>query len=158
MTIHEPALVASAILSAPPSLTVLTTDIVRAYVGNNEAGADQLPLLITSVHGALAGLSGEIAPAGPTLPEPVVSARASVKPDHVTCMDCGFKGKMLKRHLLQVHDLTPEQYRARWSLPADHALVAPNYAERRRELAKKIGLGTHPHAGRGRKPGGKVDG
>lgn len=131
-------------LTASPDLTVITAGIVRAYVSNNETPVDELPALIKDVHAAVAALGEPAAPATPALPEPAVSIRASVKPDKVTCLECGFSGKMLKRHLANEHSLSPEQYRKRWSLPADHPLVAPNYAERRRELAHKIGLGRKP--------------
>jgi len=153
MTFEEPA-VATGQPIMPGEVTMLTADIVRAYVGRNEMRIDELPLLINEVHGALIGLNSEQAPAEPPRPEPAVSPRASVKPDQVTCMDCGFRGKLLKRHLRNEHNLTPEAYRARWGLSADHPLVAPNYAERRRDLAKQIGLGRHPQAGRRH----KVDG
>jgi predicted transcriptional regulator len=106
--------------------------------------------LITNVYGALASL-GQEAPAAEAPPEPAVSIRASVKPDHIVCLEDGKKLKMLKRHLATHYNLTPEQYRARWNLPADYPMVAPNYAEKRRELAKQIGLGRKPGAKRPRK-------
>jgi predicted transcriptional regulator len=108
-------------------------------------------VLITSVYGALAGLGQTVATVE-ALPEPAVSIRSSVKPDFITCLEDGKKLKMLKRHLMTHYNLTPDQYRARWGLSADYPMVAPNYAEKRRELAKKIGLGRKPGQKRGRKP------
>jgi predicted transcriptional regulator len=133
------------------TLITLTSDIVAAHVSNNSVSADELSTLITSVYGALSGL-GAPAPTAEAPPEPAVSVRSSVKPDYIVCLEDGKKLKMLKRHLMTHYNLTPEQYRARWGLPADYPMVAPNYAEKRRELAKKIGLGRKPGARRGRKP------
>ncbi|HZU64051.1 MAG TPA: MucR family transcriptional regulator [Novosphingobium sp.] len=133
------------------TLITLTSDIVAAHVSNNSVSVEDLPTLISNVYGALAGL-GQEAPVEETPPEPAVSIRASVKPDHIVCLEDGKKLKMLKRHLMTHYNLTPEQYRARWNLPADYPMVAPNYAEKRRELAKKIGLGRKPGPRRGRKP------
>ena len=132
------------------TLITLTSDIVAAHVSNNNVPLDELPTLITNVFGALASL-GEEAPAVETLPEPAVSIRSSVKPDHIVCLEDGKKLKMLKRHLMTHYNLTPDQYRARWSLPSDYPMVAPNYAEKRRELAKLIGLGRKPGVKRPRK-------
>jgi predicted transcriptional regulator len=133
------------------TLITLTSDIVAAHVSNNSVSAEELSTLITSVYGALSGL-GAPAPAAEVLPEPAVSIRSSVKPDFIVCLEDGKKLKMLKRHLMTHYNLTPDQYRARWGLAADYPMVAPNYAEKRRELAKKIGLGRKPGARRGRKP------
>jgi predicted transcriptional regulator len=133
------------------TLITLTSDIVAAHVSNNSVSGDELSSLITNVYGALAGL-GRAAPVVEAAPEPAVSVRASVKPDYIVCLEDGKKLKMLKRHLMTHYNLTPEQYRQRWNLPADYPMVAPNYAEKRRELAKKIGLGRKPGARRGRKP------
>jgi len=133
------------------TLITLASDIVAAHVSNNSVSVDDLPALITNVYGALAGL-GKSAPAAEPTPEPAVSIRASIKPDYIVCLEDGKKLKMLKRHLMTHYNLTPEQYRQRWGLPADYPMVAPNYAEKRRELAKKIGLGRKPNARRGRKP------
>jgi len=133
------------------TLITLTSDIVAAHVSNNSVAVDDLAALITNVYGALAGLGGS-APVEEEKPEPAVSVRASVKPDYIVCLEDGKKLKMLKRHLMTHYNMTPEEYRARWNLPADYPMVAPNYAEKRRELAKKIGLGRKPNARRGRKP------
>jgi len=122
-------------------LVTLTSDIVAAHVSNNSVAVSDLPLLIQNVYGALSGLRQETAPAQPK-PEPAVSIRASVKPDYIVCLEDGKKLKMLKRHLMTHYQMTPDDYRAKWGLPADYPMVAPNYAEQRRSLAKKIGLGT----------------
>ena len=138
------------------TLITLTSDIVAAHVSNNSVGVDELPTLISNVFGALAGL-GEPAPAAQEAPpKPAVSVRSSVKPDKITCLDCGMELKMLKRHLMTHHGMTPEQYRGRWGLSADYPLVAPNYAETRRNLAVKIGLGRKPGAKRGRPAKGRA--
>ena len=123
------------------TLITLTADIVAAHVSNNSVAVSDLPVLIANVHGALAGLGGG-APAPEVKQEPAVSVRSSIKPDFIVCLEDGKKLKMLKRHLMTHYQLTPEQYRAKWNLPADYPMVAPNYAEQRRTLAKKIGLGT----------------
>ncbi len=133
------------------TLITLTSDIVAAHVSNNTVSVDEVSALIANVFNALSSLGEVVAPVE-TLPEPAVSIRASVKPDHIVCLEDGKKLKMLKRHLMTHYNLTPEQYRARWNLPADYPMVAPNYAEKRRELAKSIGLGRKPGAKRGRKP------
>lgn len=133
------------------TLITLTSDIVAAHVSNNSVSVDDVPTLISNVYGALAGL-GQPAEVVETMPEPAVSIRSSVKPDHIVCLEDGKKLKMLKRHLMTHYNLTPDQYRQRWNLPADYPMVAPNYAAKRRELAKKIGLGRKPGPRRGRKP------
>ncbi|WP_327194234.1 MucR family transcriptional regulator [Novosphingobium album (ex Hu et al. 2023)] len=133
------------------TLITLASDIVAAHVSNNSVSVEDLPALITNVYGALAGLGGPVV-VEEEKPEPAVSVRASVKPDYIVCLEDGKKLKMLKRHLMTHYNMTPEEYRARWNLPADYPMVAPNYAEKRRELAKKIGLGRKPNARRGRKP------
>lgn len=133
------------------AMVTLTADIVSAYVSNNETNAEAVPALIGSVFSALAA-AGE--PAQPVVEEkltPAVSIRSSVKPDSITCLECGFNGKMLKRHLGTEHGMSPADYKARWSLPKDYPLVAPAYAEQRKELAVKIGLGRKPGQKRGRK-------
>ena len=132
-------------------LITLTSDIVAAHVSNNNVEVEEVPALISKVYGALAGL-GEAATIEEKLPEPAVSIRSSVKPDYIVCLEDGKKLKMLKRHLMTHYNMTPEDYRARWNLPADYPMVAPNYAEKRRDLAKKIGLGRKPGQKRGRKP------
>lgn len=125
------------------TLITFTSDIVSAHVSNNNVTVNDLPTLIQSVYHALANV-GEPAPVVEEKREPAVSARASVKPDAVTCMECGFKAKMLKRHLMTEHGLTPQDYRTRWNLSPDYPMIAPNYAAKRAELAKSIGLGRKP--------------
>lgn len=127
-------------MSAEETLITLTADIVAAHVSNNSVGINDLPSLIANVHGALASL-GEPAVAEEVKPEPAVSVRASIKPDYIVCLEDGKKLKMLKRHLMTHYQLTPEDYRAKWNLPSDYPMVAPSYAEKRRALAHKIGLG-----------------
>jgi len=130
-------------------LIVHTTEIVCAFMENNKIASDSLPDLITSVHGALTGLvAGEPIEESP---EPAVSIRSSVKPDYLVCLEDGQKLKMLKRYLRTNYDMSPEEYRERWDLPADYPMVAPNYSERRRQLAKDIGLGKAANPNRGRK-------
>ena len=123
------------------TLLTLTADIVAAHVSNNSVAVNDLPNLIQNVHSALSGISGASAAAEPK-PEPKVSIRSSVKPDYIVCLEDGKKLKMLKRHLMTHYNMTPDQYRQKWGLSADYPMVAPNYAEQRRTLAKSIGLGT----------------
>ena len=132
----------------PETLVTLTADIVAAHVSNNSVAVSDLPLLIQTVHGALNGLGNAAEPE--VKQEPAVSIRASVKPDYIVCLEDGKKMKMLRRHLATDHDMTPDDYRAKWNLAADYPMVAPNYAEKRRVLAKQIGLGTKGRGG-GRK-------
>jgi len=132
------------------TLITLTSDIVAAHVSNNDVSVDDVPGLITNVFTALSHL-GEAPEPAQERPEPAVSIRASVKPDYIVCLEDGKKLKMLKRYLRTNYDMTPEEYRARWNLPSDYPMVAPNYAEKRRDLAKKIGLGRKPGTGRGRR-------
>ncbi len=136
--------------AAEDTLLTLTADIVAAHVSNNSVAVNDLPNLIQNVHMALTGISTQ--PAAPEAkPEPKVSVRSSVKPDHITCLECGQKQKMLKRHLMTAHNETPVEYRQRFGLAADYPMVAPNYAEQRRTLAKSIGLGTKRRKTRGGK-------
>lgn len=126
---------------AEDTLLTLTADIVAAHVSNNSVAVNDIPNLIQNVHEALTGISAK-GSAAEEKPEPKVSIRSSVKPDYITCLECGKKQKMLKRHLMTNHELTPAEYRQRWGLSSDYPMVAPNYAEQRRTLAKSIGLGT----------------
>ena len=123
------------------SLITLTADIVSAHVSNNSVAVNDLPQLIANVHNALSGLAARPQEA-PARPEPKVPVRSSVKPDYIVCLEDGKKLKMLKRHLMTHYQMTPDQYRQKWNLNADYPMVAPNYAEQRRNLAKAIGLGT----------------
>jgi predicted transcriptional regulator len=117
-----------------------TAKIVAAYVRRNQVPPDQLSTVISTVHRALAGLGKPAAEAeGPRTP--AVPIRRSVHRDYVVCLDCGWRGQMLRRHVTTAHGLSVEQYRARWSLPANHAMTAPGYSERRSTMAKQLGLG-----------------
>ena len=127
--------------AAEDTLLTLTADIVAAHVSNNSVAVNDLPNLIQNVHSALSGISPSSSAPEPK-PEPKVSIRSSVKPDAIACLECGKRQKMLKRHLMTNHQMTPTDYRQKWGLSADYPMVAPNYAEQRRTLAKSIGLGT----------------
>jgi len=135
---------------AEDTLLTLTADIVAAHVSNNSVAVNDLPNLIQNVHSALAGISGS-ASAPEQKPEPKVSIRSSIKPDYIVCLEDGKKLKMLKRHLMTHYNMTPDEYRRKWGLNADYPMVAPNYAEQRRTLAKSIGLGTKRRRTRGAK-------
>jgi predicted transcriptional regulator len=123
----------------------LTAQIVSAHVGHNSTTTDALPALIKSVHAALTGVGSASTEAAAPL-EPAVPIKKSVYPDYIVCLEDGKKLKMLKRHLQTAYGMTPDQYRAKWGLPASYPLVAPNYAEHRSTLAKNIGLGRKPGA------------
>ncbi len=122
-----------------------TSTIVAAHVANNPIAVTDVPGLIATVHQTLAALGPEEAA---SRPEPAVSIKQSVKPEYIVCLEDDKKLKMLKRHLRTAYNMTPDEYRERWGLPRDYPMVAPNYAKKRSELAKKIGLG--------RKPGTKI--
>ena len=122
-------------------LLSLTADIVSSHVSNNSVAVSDLPGLIGNVYAALAGLGTQATPEK-VQQEPAVSIRSSIKPDYIVCLEDGKKLKMLKRHLMTSYGLTPDAYRAKWNLPADYPMVAPSYAERRRSLAIRIGLGN----------------
>ncbi|MBV8095375.1 MAG: MucR family transcriptional regulator [Acetobacteraceae bacterium] len=124
----------------------LTAQIVSAHVANNRVSPDSLPALIQEVYKTLASIGGE--PPQVERPAPVVPVKKSVFADYLICLIDGKKLKMLKRHLKTAYNLTPEQYRERYDLPADYPMVAPNYARHRSSLAKKIGLGTKPRSSR----------
>ena len=127
--------------AADDTLLTLTADIVAAHVSNNSVAVNDLPNLIQNVHAALNGISHSASAPEPR-PEPKVSIRSSVKSDAIACLECGKRQKMLKRHLMTNHQMTPSDYRQKWGLSSDYPMVAPNYAEQRRTLAKSIGLGT----------------
>src|SRR5271169_7060688 len=134
----------------PPSPILdreLTTDIVAAYVRRNQIRADQLPVLISTVHKALATLGKPVAETDGER-TPAVPIRRSVHRDYVVCLECGWRGQMLKRHFMTSHGLSVDQYRARWNLPREHPMTAPGYSERRSGLAKQIGLGRGRTASR----------
>jgi predicted transcriptional regulator len=119
----------------------MTAEIVAAYVENNTVAASELPGLIQSVHRALTGITAgpELVEAPPK--EPAVPVRRSITPDHLVCLEDGRKFKSLKRHLRTKYNMSPEDYRAKWGLPKDYPMVAPNYAKARSDLAKQMGLG-----------------
>ena len=129
-------------------LLELTTEIVAAFVGKNMLPADQLPDLIRGVHQSLSSVESTGNDVPHEKPKPAVPIKKSVQPDYIVCLEDGRKLKMLKRHIKTVYDLTPEEYRQKWGLPADYPMVAPEYAVRRSKLAKKIGLGKQ---GKGRR-------
>ena len=120
----------------------LTSQIVSAYVSKNSLPASDLPALIASVHQALKSLGQPQASAdAPAELKPAVPVKKSVTPDYIVCLEDGKRCKMLKRHLMASFGLTPDEYRAKWSLPSDYPMVAPNYARARSDLAVKLGLG-----------------
>jgi predicted transcriptional regulator len=150
-------------------LLTLTADIVAAHVSNNSVAVNDLPNLVRQVHDALAQLGQPTAEAPPVRREPKASIRSSVMPDSITCLLCGKKQKTLKRHLMTGHQMTPAEYREEFDLKGDYPMVAPDYAETRRSLAKSIGLGTKRGRGgearaaaskprRARKPKGEPSG
>ena len=119
----------------------LTAKIVASYVGNNSLGADQVPEIVRTVSTALKQIEqGDNGP-DKAVGKPAVPIRRSVTPDYIICLEDGRKLKMLKRYLRSKFDMTPEEYRAKWGLPADYPMVAPNYAKLRSKHAKQIGLG-----------------
>ena len=130
----------------------LASEIVAAYVSNNPIAVSEVPAMIKSVHSALGGLAGATPSETATAAKPVVPIKRSVTPDYIVCLEDGKKLKMLKRYLRSNYNMTPEEYRAKWGLPADYPMVAPNYAAQRSEFAKRIGLGrTASSSGRRRK-------
>jgi len=130
-----------------PTTIELAAEIVSAFVSNNPVPAAQLPALIGNVHDALTKVaSGSIQPPTEEPKAPAVSVKKSVQPDYLVCLEDGKRFKSLKRHLRTVYDLTPDQYRAKWGLPADYPMVAPNYAAARSELARSMGLGARRRA------------
>ena len=130
----------------------LAAEIVAAYVSNNPVPASELPAMIKSIHSTLGGLGGSSQAEIQTGQKPAVPVKRSVNPDYIICLEDGKKLKMLKRYLRSNYNMTPEEYRAKWGLPADYPMVAPNYAAQRSEFAKKIGLGrSASSSGRRRK-------
>jgi len=119
----------------------MTTEIVSAFVSNNSVAAADLPALIQSVHRALSGITGGVEVAEVAPKEPAVPVRRSITPDFLICLEDGRKFKSLKRHLRTKYNMSPEEYRAKWALPKDYPMVAPNYAKARSDLAKQMGLG-----------------
>src|SRR3954470_22040571 len=129
-------------LQNTPNTIELAADIVSAFVSNNSVPATELPALIGSVHGALNRVASGSTEQPKEELRPAVPIKKSVQPDYIVCLDDGKRFKSLKRHLRTVHNLTPDQYRAKWRLPHDYPMVAPNYAAARSNLAKQIGLGA----------------
>ena len=127
--------------SGEDTLLTLTADVVAAHVSNNSVAVNDLPTLIQNVHSALSGIARTSLAPEPK-PEPKVPIRSSIKPDYIVCLEDGKRLKMLKRHLKTAYNMSPEEYRERWGLPADYPMVAPTYAKQRSALAKEIGLGT----------------
>jgi predicted transcriptional regulator len=125
-----------------PRLIEMTVEIVSAYVSGNELSPSEVPSLIATVYSTLGQVGGQTTPALVAKDlVPAVSPKKSVFPDHIICLEDGKRFKSLKRHLRSAYNLTPEAYRAKWGLAADYPMVAPEYAEARSKLAKKIGLG-----------------
>src|SRR5918911_3306683 len=136
--------------SSGGSFIELTAEIVSAYVSNNSVQAQDLPGLINQVHSALTRVSTGQAELASEPLKPAVSLKKSITPDHIVCLEDGKKFKSLKRHLRTQYNMTPEQYRERWGLPADYPMVAPNYAKARSQLAKDMGLGQQRRKRRAR--------
>lgn len=137
-------------------LIEMATNIVAAYVGHNSVAPGDLPALIQKVYEALAGASAgtaSIASAADKKLEPAVSVRKSITPDYIICLEDGQKFKSLRRHLRTHYNLSPEEYREKWGLPRDYPMVAPNYAQARSRLAKKMGLGQKAAKSSGRRRG-----
>ena len=140
----------------PSSLAQLTTKIVSAYVSNTKVAPSDLATLITTVARQLAKIGAKVEAPAQEKPEPAVSVRRSIRPDHLVCLVCGKPQKMLKRHLAARHELTPAEYRERFGLKPDYPMAAPNYVQQRRKVALASGLGRpQKPARRGRKPGQK---
>lgn len=117
-----------------------TVAIVSAFLSNNIVPASDVPGLIGKVHEAVTAL--DVAKPSPMeKQEPAVSIRASVKPDYIVCLECGEKHKMLRRHINAAHNISEHEYRSKWNLPSDYPLVSANYSEKRRDIAKSLGLG-----------------
>jgi len=137
-------------MSTDEQLITLTADIVSSHLANNKVAVGDVPNLIQQVHGALATLNAP-PEEEPQAKSPVVSIRASVRPDYLVCMECGAKQKTLKRHLQVAHGMSPEQYKTDYGLPRDYPMVAANYSAKRSELARSAGLGSKGRSKRGGK-------
>ncbi len=129
----------------------MTTQIVAAYVSYNSVGVSDLPGIISSVAGSFAAIGAEALGTSTAKPEPVVSVRRSVGKNHLTCLVCGTKRKILKRHLATAHEITPSEYREMFTLQSEYPMTAPNYAKVRSELAKRIDLGSRKPTARQKK-------
>jgi predicted transcriptional regulator len=133
----------------------MAVEVVSAYVGKNAIQANQIPDLIHTVYTSLNQADGQVQEVKAEAPRPAVSVKRSVTPEYIVCLEDGKKLKMLKRHLRTTYNMTPDEYRSKWSLPPDYPMVAPNYAAQRSEFAKKIGLGRAAGSAaerRGRRP------
>ncbi len=128
-------------LRGPPDLIELVSEIVSAYVAHNTVPVAELPKLIEKVHGVLSELGGNGAVPEKQELKPAVAIRKSVTDDHIVCLEDGKQFKSLKRHLRTRYNMSPEEYREKWGLPADYPMVAPNYAKQRSQLARAMGLG-----------------
>ena len=126
------------------ALLIHTVEIVSAHLTHNSVATADVPALIQQVYGALSKLGAAAAPEPVAEQKPAVPVRRSVTPDYIVCLEDGKKLKMLKRHLRTSYDMSPDEYRAKWGLPADYPMVAPNYSAQRKNLAVKIGLGRKP--------------
>ncbi|MBK9077748.1 MAG: MucR family transcriptional regulator [Hyphomicrobium sp.] len=127
--------------SGPAELVSITASIVAAYVSNNSVSSSELPNLIAETHAALSRAAGRAAPVEREESKPKIAVKKSVLPDYIICLEDGKKFKSLKRHLRTHYNMSPEEYREKWGLPHDYPMVAPNYAQARSQLAKKMGLG-----------------
>ena len=145
MNDHQPA--------RADDLLRLASDIVAAYVSNNPIPVSEVPGMIKSVHATLGGLTGAAPADVGSAQKPAINVKKSVTPEFIICLEDGKKLKMLKRYLRSRYNMTPDEYRAKWGLPADYPMVAPNYAAQRSEFAKKIGLGKSAPAAKGRRRG-----
>jgi predicted transcriptional regulator len=142
-----------AVAARSDDLLKLASEIVAAYVSNNPVPVSELPAMIKSIHATLGGLSGSASTDMPTAQKPAVTVKKSITPEYIICLEDGKKLKMLKRYLRSRYSLSPEEYRAKWGLPADYPMVAPNYAAQRSEFAKKIGLGRSSPPSKSRRRG-----
>lgn len=127
--------------SGPAELVNIAASIVAAYVSRNEIAPAELPNLIAETHAALSRAAGKQVPVEREEAKPKIAIKKSVMPDYIICLEDGKKFKSLKRHLRTHYNLSPEEYREKWGLPHDYPMVAPNYAQARSQLAKKMGLG-----------------
>lgn len=140
--------------TTPKSFIDLTASIVSAYLSSNPTPAADIPALIAQIHGALVRVSSGRVDAPVETSKPAVPVKKSVTSEYLVCLEDGKRFKSLKRHLRSQYNMTPEQYREKWSLPADYPMVAPNYAVARSQLAKKMGLGQQPRGKREKKSAG----
>jgi predicted transcriptional regulator len=134
--------------ASPGDLLRMTAEVAAAYVGNNTLPASQLPDVIKTIYSSISALDGNGNSVGAAGLKPMVPVKKSITPEYIVCLEDGKKLKMLKRHLRTSYNMTPEEYRIKWGLPADYPMVAPNYAAQRSAFAKKIGLGRKPGARR----------